>query len=417
MEHTRGRIGRSDRLARAIAGVWALVTVAALCFSACSFEVGGLLLVDGGSSDSLSSDDLAGTDGPTSSTGFAPAHVAPSHVQEGASSLSGVHDIDTDNLLIDGVTPPPGVVFVPEVSHDAWSVLSVRDFTVGSDILVHGRRSLIVVAVGKVKIDGVIHGEASARTPGPGGQYTGLGHGGDGKNNASADSGGGGGGYGDVGAAGGDSTASTNFEGGGAGAAFTVEISGGSGGGNGSGANGTIPCPANQGWSAGGAGGGVIQLSAKLGIELTDDGGINVGGGGGRGGCKEAASAGGGGGSGGSIWIEAPSIRIIGRLAANGGAGGSGGSNEVINRDDGLDGQDGAVTLNVAAGGPSSGGNSGAGGAGASLLSGAIVGGSAVNGGGGGGGVGRIRIRTRGASAVTAAQTLITPAAVKTVDF
>ncbi len=352
---------------------------------------------------------------PDSSMGtFVPSHVAPTHVQEGAISLVGVKDIDTEKLLIDGKPPVAGVAFVPETTHDAWAVLSVKDFTVSSDLLVHGRRSFILVAVGSVKLSAVIHAGASSRTPGPGGQYTGIGHGGDGKTTSNQDSGGGGGGFGTVGADGGPSQANNNFEGGVGGPTYTVELGGGSGGGQGAGSKG---CTMNQGWSEGGAGGGAVQISAKLGIDIDATGGINAGGGGGRGGCS-VASAGGGGGSGGTIWLEAPSIRVVGKLAANGGAGGSGGSNEVVRSDFGIDGQDGALSANPAAGGPPVGANSGKGGSGAALLSAtALPGGKSLNGGGGGGGMGRIRVRTRGASPITAPETLISPLPEKSVDF
>jgi hypothetical protein len=403
--HPRASLAESSR--------WRACALATLLgLGGCSFTVDGILLGDGGGII----DGDAATNGDAALGSFVPSHVAPSHIQPGASPLSGLKDIDTEHLLLDGKPPPAGVVFIPEASHDAWAVLSVADFTVNTDVLVHGRRSLIVVSVGSIKLGAVMHAEASSRSPGPGGQYTGIGHGGDGKTTSNQDSGGGGGGFGTPGGNGGPSEASTNYEGGPGGKPYMLDLGGGSGGGMGSGTNGAIPCPMNQGWSQGGAGGGVIQLSAKLGIDINETGGINAGGGGGRGGCS-AASAGGGGGSGGTIWLEAPSIRIVGKVAANGGGGGSGGSNQIVTQESGIDGQDAELSANPAAGGPVVGDNSGRGGSGAALSGDADDGGKSLNGGGGGGGMGRIRLRTRGASPITAPETLISPPPDKSVDF
>ena len=384
----------------------------------CSFDVHGIDL------PSLSSLDAGLGDGAQDSTdlargGFVPSNVSPTHVQEGASSLAGVHDIDTERLLIDGQAPVPGIVFVPEATHDEWAVLSVRDFTVTSDVRVHGRRALVVIAVGDAHISAVIHAEAKLRSPGPGGQFTGAGHGSDGKSNGAQDSGGGGGGHGAVGAAGGPSKASVNGEGGTGGIAYSGALLGGSGGGDGAGINSTIaqPCPAGGAFSLGGAGGGVIQISAKGALELLALGGINVGGGGGRGGCQDSASAGAGGGAGGTIWLDAPMVRILGRLAANGGGGGSGGRTDAFSGDDGEDGADGTLDAVPARGGMSQGDNSGAGGAGGALSVDAVAGTRDFNAGGGGAGVGKLRIRTRGVAPTTDPSTILSPGSELTTDF
>lgn len=400
-------------------GALVAIVLGALAFpaSACQFQVAGIPIDGEPDFASLAMLDL----GPDlAKPGFVPAHVAPTHVQEGAASLGGIIDIDTESFRLNGNPPPAGVLFMAEATHPEWAVLSVRDFTAAADVKIHGGRAFLLIATGEVKLDAVMHAEAVLRVPGPGGQFTGMGVGGDGKSNGPADSGGGGAGHGVVGAAGGDSMATTNNQGGAGGGVYTPELAGGSGGGNGAGLTPSFPaqpCPANQGWSAGGAGGGVVQISAKLNLDISETGGINVGGGGGRGGCGESASSGGGGGSGGTIWLESPTMRIVGRLAANGGGGGSGGRNSVT-QDDGNDGQGGRLDLMPAAGGPRPpGSGGGAGGAGGVLNVDAAPGQKETNGGGGGGAVGRIRLRTRAVSPTTAPGTVLSPAPEKTVDF
>ncbi len=390
---------------------------AALAFVAfaaggCQFVVPGFAVgVDGSSRDGAFAADAA--HGP----GFVPTHVSPSAVVPGASSLAGPRDIDTERLQIDGMAPAPGFLFAAEPGHDDWAVLSVRDFNVTNDLRVHGRRALIVVAAGSIQIGAKLHAGAEQRTPGPGGQFTGQGAGSDGKSSDIDDSGGGGAGHGTSGAAGGDSASLSNGQGGAAGGTYSTELAGGSGGGAGSGLSGNNPCPADQGFGLGGAGGGAVQLSAGIALDLLFSGVVDAGGGGGRGGCKESASAGGGGGSGGSLWLEAPTMNLAGTLTANGGAGGAGGRATNGGSSDGQDGQDGRASTTPAVGGASGGTGSGAGGNGGVLGVGPQPGGKSTNGGGGGGAYGRIRLRTRGASAITGAQTVVSPVAEKTVDF
>jgi hypothetical protein len=391
-------------------------SIALVCalLGGCHFEVSGFDLgfVGGGGGDGPEPTDLP-------QKAFVPSNVATTDVQEGASSLSGPHDIDTENLRIDGQLPPPGVVFIAEAGNDSLAVLSVRDFTVSTDVLVHGRRALVVIAVGDARLTAVMHAEAVKRSPGPGGSFTGMGHGGDGKSNGAADSGGGGAGHGAVGAGGGASDAASDGEGGLGGPSYPSSLSGGSGGGTGAGVSSTVvqPCPSGGGYSLGGAGGGALQITAKGTIDITASGGIDAGGGGGRGGCQESASAGGGGGSGGTIWLEAPTMRVLGKLAANGGAGGSGGRNAFLMSADGRDGDDATLDLTPAAGGVSRGDGSGAGGAGGVRGSVATPGQKSTNGGGGGGAVGHIRLRTRSVAPVTDPTTVVTPMQEQTVDF
>ena len=396
----------------AVVGRRAALAFVAIAALGCQFSVPGFPVgVDGSAKDGAPVADAS--HGP----GFVPSHVSLDDVVPGASSLAGAHDIDTEQLQIDGAGPAPGILFAAEPGHDDWAVLSVRDFNVTNDLRVHGRRALVVIAVGSIEIGAKLHAGAEQRTPGPGGQFTGQGAGSDGKHSNIDDSGGGGAGHATVGAAGGDSMSSSNGQGGAAGGDYSTELAGGSGGGAGAGVAGSNPCPPDRGFSLGGAGGGVVQLSAGVSISVLFAGVIDAGGGGGRGGCKEAASAGGGGGSGGSLWLEAPTMNLAGTLTANGGAGGAGGRVSGTDSNDGQDGQDGHASAVPAAGGSSAGMGSGAGGNGGVLGIGPQPGEKATNGGGGGGAYGRIRLRTRAAAAITGAQTVFSPAPDRTVDF
>ncbi len=415
-----GRRLRPRRAARVVVSAWACAAACAAvgALGACRFHVDGadipslFEVTDGGVSDGAGP---SVGDGAMPGVGFQPSNVAPTHVQEGAASLTSPHDIDTEKLLIDGAPPPVGIVFVPEATHDAWAVLSVHDLTVGADLVVHGRRALIVVAVGDIRVSAIVHAEADRRTPGPGGQFTGPGRGGDGKTSSSDHSGGGGAGHGTVGGAGGKSNASTNGEGGLAGVAYTDALLGGSGGGDG--ANAAI-CAMGSGLGLGGAGGGAIQLSAKGLIDLVASGGIHAGGGGGRGGCDDdVGSAGGGGGAGGTIWLEAPTMRLLGKVAANGGAGGSGAHFGFINTNTGEDGENGKLDAIGGIGGRSRGGDSGAGGNGGVRGLAPTPGAMQQEAGGGGGAVGVLRLRTRAVAPVTAPDTVLSPAPALTTDF
>jgi hypothetical protein len=100
--------------------------------------------------------------------------------------------------------------------------------------------------------------------------------------------------------------------------------------------------------SAGGAGGGAIQLSAQRSIRVA--GSVGAGGQGGGGSPGGSACGGGGGGSGGYIGFEAPQIALEGTIAANGGGGG--GSAPFASA--GAAGQDGMTSDTAAAGGAAS---------------------------------------------------------------
>ncbi|MFO0740104.1 MAG: hypothetical protein U0270_29665 [Labilithrix sp.] len=132
-----------------------------------------------------------------------------------------------------------------------------------------------------------------------------------------------------------------------------------------------------------GAGGGVLQISAKNAIIVREFGRINAGGGGGLGGCN-----GHGAGSGGAILLEAPTVTILGALGANGGGGGGG-----------PEGQGGRASDQPALGATQY-GTGGSGSAGTNINGGdGIRPAAGDNGAGGGGGAGRIRINTATGSA------------------
>ena len=338
--------------------------------------------------------------------------------------------IDTSQLTITGISVPDGVLF-DSADHDPaggpeLALLHVRnlDLSGGVTVRVQGRRPLVVLARDTATIAGVLDGSANGPQAGPGGHDSGIGPaaGQAGEHESTfRDGGGGGGGFGSEGARGGTAScpnmcavAEGGVGGAPTGTADLALLEGGSGGGDG---GGDQPC----GIASGGAGGGIIQISAGRSIRLSDPGGINVGGGGGAGGLAcdgENWGAGGGGGAGGAILLQAPELTLAGRLAANGGGGGGGAGDDggVCNGDVGTDGEsgsDGLLSMGEAAGGAAGGaelggcgGNWGAaGGDGAALTDPAADGGddttNAGNGGGGGGGVGRIAVRVHDLASLT----------------
>jgi hypothetical protein len=135
----------------------------------------------------------------------------------------------------------------------------------------------------------------------------------------------------------------------------------------------------------GGGGGGAIQITAGVSITIGPFGAINAGGQGGTAGCENIGGPG-GGGAGGAILLEAPSVTILGAVAANGGGGGA----QNTQGQSGVSGM--ASNVPAAGGSPSAGvGSAGptiAGGDGIDADAGALF---DV---GGGGGAGRIRINT-----------------------
>ncbi|HEY2747147.1 MAG TPA: hypothetical protein VGL86_21135 [Polyangia bacterium] len=390
----------------------------AVLLGGCHF---GLKGVDGDTRSGGDDAGIGGDDGSVdlapSSTGdmggFLPSHVPPGTVNTDAADLPlGITAIDTSALTINGASPPVGVVFQAVPSQDGWAELLIGGWTVDQNVKVTGTRALIVVAARKVDVMATIDGSADHLTGGPG--ATTAGKGGDGTSTGDNDSGGGGGGFGSTGAQGGDSTGGP--AGGAAGSSYgdtRTYFGGGSSGGMGGGATGCGATEMTKG--RGGAGGGAIQISSV--IEVVDEatGGIDVAGGGGTRGCGSLASAAGGGGSGGLVFLEAPSVTVLGKIAANGGGGGGAGSGNGNN--DGSDGDNGALSATAANGGQAGGGgflsssNGGDGGKGATGGSGAARGANQENGGGAGGGVGRVWLRTpTGTTPVIGGAALMSPA-------
>ena len=165
------------------------------------------------------------------------------------------------------------------------------------------------------------------------------------------------------------------------------------------------------GGSAGGgvqvahAGGGALQIVAGTSIRISSFGSISAPGLGGGGECDQNGQP--GGGSGGAILLEAPTVTITGKLAANGG----GGTSQFMNGASGsADDQPapGGVGATDSVGGAGSAGaivNGGNGAGTASLSGGCTPGGLA----GGGGGAGRIRINTATGSATIGATAIVSP--------
>ncbi len=139
-----------------------------------------------------------------------------------------------------------------------------------------------------------------------------------------------------------------------------------------------------------GAGGGALQISAGGSITIRTVGSINAGG----------SGYWGGGGSGGAVLLEAPIIRISGRLGANGGGGGRyAGTAE-------LQGATATATDQPAVAGP----NTGAGSAAANINGGdGTIGDGGAAPGSGGGGAGRLRINTWCGAATIDPSAIVSP--------
>jgi hypothetical protein len=382
----------------------------ALLTAGCDFVVPGLAATvppdgGGGTAGSVAPADLgAGEIAPS----FVPSHVAPSAFHPDAADLPrGIVTIDTSALTVNGAPPPAGVWFAADALHPEIAVLSIGGWTADQPVAVTGARGLVIVAAKRVELDQVIDASADRLRPGPGASLNTIGSAGEGLRGSGADnSGGGGAGFGGPGGLGGDSNSIGGGIAGGTYGDAVAFFGGGASGGAGSSAAGCADATHGRG----GAGGGALQISSAVAVNVLAGGGINVGGGAGLGGCQSNGSAGGGGGSGGLIFLEAPTIDVQGKLAANGGGGGGGGDGGfAFFGGDGGDGANGGLSASPALGGMSfrlAGGAGGAGGAGTTAP---VRGNRAINGGGGGGAVGRIWLRTRGAHATVGATGLVSP--------
>jgi len=347
-------------------------------------------------------DGAPGTDAPPAPSGDI-AHLPPSEWSGGNDDLilgeGDEVEIDTTALSILGDVTVGSVVTASQVGPGPEvAILRIDAMTLAptSTLTVYGSRPLIIIAGGAVQIHGLVNASALYSRPGPGGSVAGPGAGEQGEHKSFRDGGGGGGGFGSNGANGGDATtlAGSDAQGGAGGPAYLDNVltvlTGGSGGGKDG-----LDCS-----YAPGAGGGAFQLFSFVSIDVFADGAINAGGGGGGPGREcpagndSSLGGGTGGGSGGAIDLQAPTIAVLGRLAANGGGGGGGAGEDG----EGGFGQNGRIT------GPASGGipggleasTGGSGGFGNEEPSPGFEEFSGVgNAGGGGGGAGRIVVRTK----------------------
>ncbi len=289
----------------------------------------------------------------------------------------------------------------------------------GATIRFTGARSAVFVSGTDAAIGGTIDGSGGCggdpMCAGPGAGLggntlaaTGCGPGGIGVSASTGTGDGGGGGGGGRGAGGvggmGGTDGTPGLAGGACVASLVEPLVGGAGGGTGG--NGAAAL------CKGGGGGGALQITAL--DEITVDGTIAMGGSGGEGGRPDLSLANGGagcgGGAGGSILLEALTVKIniTGVLAANGGAGGGGASLGTA----GGRGASGGLTATPAIGGPAAGPNSGIGGTGAAGAMAAGVGATSANsnGGAGGGAIGAIYVRTKPGNFMQSGLTTPTPA-------
>ncbi|MBP9087769.1 MAG: hypothetical protein KBG15_16740 [Kofleriaceae bacterium] len=303
------------------------------------------------------------------------------------------------SVIINSVTNVSSLALVPAVQPLGGSPISVLYFdtlVVNARFNIDGNKPVLLVGnYITVNGGGGINAGANGIVAFAGGSnFTarGLGGGGTGTSapdGSGADSGGGGGGFGTVGAAGGTADAGAAAAGAAGMANGTAQMAtlfGGSAGGD-------SACDNNP--ARGGAGGGAVQLTARVRIVL--NGVITAHGGGGSAGqlCATANTydSAAGGGAGGVVFIQTPVFTMNGGsgLFANGGGGGA--AAQKASPFFGTAGENGFASTTAAAGGVAANAqvdrNGGAGGVQGSAPG---TGGNGNNSGGGGGAVGRIVI-------------------------
>ncbi len=344
---------------------------------------------------------------------FAPRYVSVASLDIGTDDFEPAVDvvIDTTAETIIGTSgspppewTPPAITIAQPHGPDIW-VVHFHDVTITSPQVVRvvGDKGLALVASGRVSIQlgGIIDASGHGPTAGAGGRHAfsaawgGSGGPPDGLGGPALNASvceqqrpsGGGGAHSGAGGSGGSTYTGGDTVLGGAGGAIIgstqmQELLGGGCGG------GTAPYDSNAG-----AGGGVLIITAKNGIEITSFpswslfGRIDVSGGGGQ-------NRGTGGGAGGSVFLEAPIIEVDGLLRAVGGGGACGDQDGA-----GSDGYDTGNGCDPSGGGHANGGDGGysdnrqtslGGGNGTTGLCGSSSGYSA---GGGGGAAGHARFR------------------------
>jgi hypothetical protein len=281
---------------------------------------------------------------------------------------------------------------VPQSGGPELCVIAGTTVTVSGTFVAIGTRPLVLVATDAVNVPGTLDvssklvgsrkgagaGTGTCTTPGAGANDAGGGGGGAGGSFGTA---GGKGGTGDLNTSDLPTGAGTGGLAGTAQAAPTMLRGGCSGA---RGGEGDVAGGAHPGGVAGDGGGAVYLIAGKT---ITIDGGVFASGAGGGANSASAGSeqGGGGGGAGGMIGLDAPTVKVSGRVAANGGGGGGGGGLGG----GGVPGGDGSTTAwnQRAPAGPAADIGAGPGAAGTALgVTTNLDGGS--NDGGGGGGAG-----------------------------
>ncbi len=312
----------------------------------------------------------------------APRHFMPCDLPPSSGPLSlgaGEHVYDTTAGTLTG---PSGATVASKLLA-AGRVISVDRLAIGpgAKLRVIGAHPLIVASWGAIEVSGELDASSGTAARGAGANpldcATHAATPGD-DDDAGA-SGGGGGGFQGAGGRGGIGD-SGNPGAGGTAVAAPLLLGGcaGNRGGHGDLTNG----------GAGGAGGGAVQLTARLSITIS--GKVHAGGAGG-GGSTGPNGGGGGGGSGGKVGLDSPAITVQAGavLAAKGGGGGQG--SDIA---PGGNGQPGAADVTRAPGGTGGDGTSAGGpGSGGATLTGAPgVDNNDHGAGGGGGGAGYVVI-------------------------
>jgi hypothetical protein len=260
-------------------------------------------------------------------TNFSPSGLQPESTDESTLLNCGVSTFDSTTLAFGnwcGRNEPTPVVRSqsggPEVV-----VLPFRNLGVeaGSTLRLTGSRPVILAAFGNVVIGGSIDADANGTTPGAGGNWScGASQGGNGSGSTALLGGasGGGGGLGTAGGKGGIAdTDGTPSSGGLAGVArgnsTPTPLLGGCAGGQ-----------AGDCSTAGGAGGGAVQISSTGTLWILG-GTLHANGANGATPCDSNGESGGtGGGSGGTILLEAPNVQVdASSLQVTGGRGGANG--------------------------------------------------------------------------------------------
>ncbi len=333
--------------------------------------------VDGAGGNGATKPDAA-----TGPLGFVPSNLDPTTVVIPDAGAPGIDWSKAPVAMVstscENCLPKPAVTIAMRDGSPAdLYVLESLVVNPTAGLRLSGPRPIILAVRTTVDIQGqlLVNGRAY-QNAGPGGfagAYAGPGAGQDGDYGAYAASGSGGGSYCGVGGKGYATTPPGAPGGRTYGVPEIVPLIGGSAGG----------CLGGGTCTAGGSGGGAIQIVAGTSITVRALGAIHAGGGG--------AQQGHGGGAGGAILLEAPSVTVMGALAANGG----GGSPSTVASDGTADDQ---PALGVGGGGN---------GSAAAMLNGGDA--TTAMWASGGGGAGRIRINTASGTPTVAAGATISP--------